>query len=117
MQLSLHQSGALHSRPHGQRSRRPVPCASKAPDHCLEHGLDLGPLGKALTAAAAVVVLTGGVGAARADDSAWKPRRHHRHIGERFTDTWADAIAEVRCRTGLHTCCWSLHANNLHFHA
>jgi hypothetical protein len=24
------------------------------------------------------------------------PRRHHRHIGERFTDTWADSIVEVR---------------------
>jgi hypothetical protein len=34
---------------------------------------------------------------ARAADAAvsWKPRRHHRHIGERFTDRWADAVAEA----------------------
>lgn len=34
---------------------------------------------------------------ARADaEGSWKPRRHHRHIGERFTDTWADAIVEAQ---------------------
>lgn len=34
---------------------------------------------------------------ARAADAvvSWKPRRHHRHIGERFTDRWADAVAEA----------------------
>ena len=30
-----------------------------------------------------------------ADAGSWVPRRHHRHIGERFTDTWADSIVEV----------------------
>jgi hypothetical protein len=42
------------------------------------------------------------VGAARAESTNWVPRRHHRHIGERFTDTWADSIVEV-CLQGAHT--------------
>lgn len=33
---------------------------------------------------------------AAASETTWKPRRHHRGIGERFSDTWADAIVEVR---------------------
>eukprot|EP00878_Enallax_costatus_P010248 GHUV01010698.1.p1 GENE.GHUV01010698.1~~GHUV01010698.1.p1 ORF type:complete len:261 (+),score=73.57 GHUV01010698.1:134-916(+) len=39
------------------------------------------------------------VGAARAESQNWIPRRHHRHIGERFTDTWADTIVEAEHAT------------------
>ena len=55
-------------------------------------------LARAVTAAAvALAALGSGAGAARAaaPSAEWKPRRHHRHIGERFTDTWADAVVEV----------------------
>lgn len=49
----------------------------------------------AVVAAAVCVAFVSNVSAARASDN-WIPRRHHRHIGERFTDTWADSIVEVR---------------------
>lgn len=48
----------------------------------------------AATAVAVICSFAANVQAARAQGT-WKPRRHHRHIGERFTDTWADAIVEV----------------------
>jgi hypothetical protein len=48
----------------------------------------------AVIATAVCCAFVRNVGAARADG--WVPRRHHRHIGERFTDTWADSIVEVR---------------------
>lgn len=47
----------------------------------------------AVVATAVCCAFVSNVGAARADS--WIPRRHHRHIGERFTDTWADSIVEV----------------------
>jgi hypothetical protein len=40
---------------------------------------------------------------AAASETTWKPRRHHRGIGERFSDTWADAIVEVRQLDGFLT--------------
>lgn len=49
----------------------------------------------AVVAAAVCIAFVSNVSAARASDN-WIPRRHHRHIGERFTDTWADSIVEVR---------------------
>lgn len=49
----------------------------------------------AVIATAVCCAFVSNVAAARASDS-WVPRRHHRHIGERFTDTWADSIVEVR---------------------
>jgi hypothetical protein len=48
----------------------------------------------AVVATAVCCAFVSNVGAARASDN-WIPRRHHRHIGERFTDTWADSIVEV----------------------
>lgn len=56
-------------------------------------------LRKALVATACVFALTtplvAGVAPAQASDRVWKPRRHNRKIGERYEDSWADAIAEV----------------------
>lgn len=52
----------------------------------------------AVVAAAVCVAFASNVSAARASDN-WIPRRHHRHIGERFTDTWADSIVEVEHAT------------------
>lgn len=63
----------------------------------------------AVVATAVCCAFVSNVGAARAADS-WIPRRHHRHIGERFTDTWADSIVEA---SGLLCCCqnsWDQHA-------
>lgn len=92
MQLPL----AAHNRLIAHRStRRSTPCAIKKPDQCTPDQHDFGRLAKAAAVAAAVVAFAGSVGAARAE-SAWKPRRHHWHIGERISDTWADAIVEVR---------------------
>lgn len=63
-------------------------------------------LARAATAAAVAICATAlsSAGAAAraaslpsaADAAEWKPRRHHRHIGERFTDAWADAVVEVQ---------------------
>jgi hypothetical protein len=79
-------------------TKRPLR-SSRCSDQPTHDAFDAGGLAKALAAAAAVVALTGRVHAARAaDDEAWKPRRHHRHIDERITDTWADAVIEVRRR-------------------
>ncbi|KAI8469449.1 MAG: hypothetical protein J3K34DRAFT_279684 [Monoraphidium minutum] len=95
MQAPLVQRGALRGRLAAQQPRRLPPRAGSRPDHpCVEDGVDFGHLGKALIAAAAAVALTGcTAGAARAD-SGWRPRRHHRHIGERYADDWADVIVE-----------------------
>jgi hypothetical protein len=54
----------------------------------------------AVVATAVCCAFVSNVGAARADG--WVPRRHHRHIGERFTDTWADSIVEVRLELIYH---------------
>ncbi len=35
-------------------------------------------------------------GAARAEDRPWKPRRHYRRMDERYADTWAEDLVEVR---------------------
>lgn len=32
---------------------------------------------------------------ARAEEREWKPRRHYRKMGERYTDKWAYELAEV----------------------
>jgi hypothetical protein len=53
----------------------------------------------AVLATAVCVALVSNVREARASDN-WIPRRHHRHIAERFTDTWADSIVEVCGLTG-----------------
>ncbi|KAF8070922.1 hypothetical protein HT031_001003 [Scenedesmus sp. PABB004] len=53
----------------------------------------------AVIALAATVAFASHAGAARAEAEHWVPRRHHRHIGERFTDTWADSIVEVEHAT------------------
>jgi hypothetical protein len=55
---------------------------------------DAGVLIRAVAASLVALSFAAKVNAAEAE-VAWKPRRHHRHIGERFTDTWADAIVEV----------------------
>lgn len=74
--------------------RRCIALASRQSDRSLsEHDGEL--LRKAVLATAVCCVFASNVGAARADSQNWVPRRHHRHIGERFTDTWADSIVEI----------------------
>eukprot|EP00882_Tetradesmus_deserticola_P033193 GHRQ01037893.1.p1 GENE.GHRQ01037893.1~~GHRQ01037893.1.p1 ORF type:complete len:232 (+),score=48.71 GHRQ01037893.1:87-782(+) len=74
-----------------------VSAASKQSDRGLsEHEREV--LRKAVLATAVCCAFASNVGAARADSQNWVPRRHHRHIGERFTDTWADSIVEVCVR-------------------
>ncbi len=48
-------------------------------------------------AAAMAIVLTtiAQAGEARAEGEPWRPRRHHRHMGERITPTWAEEAVEV----------------------
>jgi hypothetical protein len=54
-------------------------------------------LAASMAAAAATQLIITPTPSAHAADAvvSWKPRRHHRHIGERFTDRWADAVAEA----------------------
>jgi hypothetical protein len=79
------------------KQRQCVVAASKKSDRSLsEHEGEV--LRKAVLATAICCAFASNVGAARADSQNWVPRRHHRHIGERFTDTWADSIVEVRER-------------------
>jgi len=97
MSLQLQQGAGLCGRcASNSRTPRPLRAATR-PDLPTQDGFDAGGLAKALAAVAAVAALTGRVAAARAeDDAGWKPRRHYRHIGERITDTWADAVVEVQ---------------------
>ncbi|KAG2483908.1 hypothetical protein HYH03_017229 [Edaphochlamys debaryana] len=54
----------------------------------------LGPAAKLMTATAIVYHIAFSGCAARAEDRPWKPRRHHRRMGERFTDKWAEELVE-----------------------
>ena len=55
----------------------------------------LGKASKVLAATVVVYHLAFSSSTARAEDRPWKPRRHYRRIGERFTDTWAEELVEV----------------------
>lgn len=94
MQRSALPAGRLQAAGRGQRViRAAISSSDRQPGV-----VDAAAMARALAAAAAVSALVGGTpGAARAADdaAAWKPRRHHRHIGQRFSDTWADAVVEV----------------------
>lgn len=57
--------------------------------------LDVGGAAKLITAAAIVCHFAVNTSAARAEDRPWKPRRHHRRLGERYTDAWAEELVEV----------------------
>ncbi|GLC33970.1 hypothetical protein PLESTM_000139300 [Pleodorina starrii] len=54
----------------------------------------LGKASKLLAATAVVYHIAFSGSAARAEDRPWKPRRHYRRMGERFTSTWAEEIVE-----------------------
>lgn len=56
-------------------------------------------LASAVSVALVTYAFVGGAGAARADDG-WMPRRHHRHMDERFSSTWAGEIVEVGAKEG-----------------
>lgn len=64
-------------------------------------GVPLGRLASAAIAVAVVHQLAFGACAARAADRPWKPRRHHRAMGERYGDAWAEELVEVRERRAL----------------
>lgn len=57
-------------------------------------GLDLP---KIATATGAIVVISTllDARAANAEERAWKPRRHHRRLDERFSNNWAEELVEV----------------------
>lgn len=63
---------------------------------------DAGVIIRAVAASLVALSFAAKVNASEGEAS-WKPRRHHRHIGERFTDTWADAIVEVSKVTAAST--------------
>lgn len=80
----------------------PAPCAvdCSGRDECNTQGFssnEQGQIRNVVIATAMCCVFASNVRAARAESQNWVPRRHHRHIGERFTDTWADTIVEVTC--------------------
>ncbi|GFR48271.1 hypothetical protein Agub_g10136, partial [Astrephomene gubernaculifera] len=54
----------------------------------------LGSASKLIAASVIVYHVAFSSSAARAGDRPWKPRRHHRRIGERFTNTWAEELVE-----------------------
>lgn len=96
--LSIRCAALLPDQPQ-QQQQQPARSADSSSNPPGAAALQLSPdqqarLRAAVVAAAACCVFASNVGAARASDS-WMPRRHHRHIGERFTDTWADSIVEV----------------------
>lgn len=80
--------------------RRVLKCAAGDKQQQQQHSSDQDSwpqqqqLRTAVLATAVCVAFVSNVSEARASDN-WIPRRHHRHIGERFTDTWADSIVEV----------------------
>lgn len=92
-------------------SRRLGACAAagnRQPDHdkrCIS-SLESGQLRNVVIATALCCAFAGNVGAARAESQNWLPRRHHRHIGERFTDTWADTIVEVLTNSFQYSSEW-----------
>jgi len=102
---SVHGSGCHLIAPNSIVARtRLVQCSAGAGQQNSSSSCDqeghIGPeqqqrLRTAVIATAVCCAFVSNVAAARASDS-WVPRRHHRHIGERFTDTWADSIVEVR---------------------
>ncbi|GIL60426.1 hypothetical protein Vafri_15018 [Volvox africanus] len=56
----------------------------------------LGKVSKLLAVTAVTYHLAFSCNAARAEDRPWKPRRHLRRMGERFTDSWAEELVEER---------------------
>lgn len=78
--------------PSGNSSPRAQQCS----DNALGSQQQRQQLHTAVIATAVCCAFVSNVGLARAASENWMPRRHHRHIGERFTDTWADSIVEVR---------------------
>ncbi len=65
-------------------------------------GSEAAGLWQAVAVTAVVSSATANVGAARADTGDWKPRRHHRHMGERYTANWAAAVVQVGALTAWH---------------
>ncbi|GLI60427.1 hypothetical protein VaNZ11_002580 [Volvox africanus] len=56
----------------------------------------LGKASKLLAVTAVAYHIAFSCNAARAEDRPWKPRRHLRRMGERFTDSWAEDLVEER---------------------
>ena len=60
-----------------------------------ENGVDYKRVATAAAVTAVTFTLVSGVRPASAKELIWKPRRHHRHIGERFGDSWAAEVVMV----------------------
>jgi hypothetical protein len=52
-------------------------------------------------AAAASMLAVASPAQAYEEERVWKPRRHHRRLGERYTESWAEEVVEVRA---AHDC-------------
>jgi hypothetical protein len=61
-------------------------------------GRGLGRMVQAAGVAAVVYTLVAGVQPAAAHEIAWRPRRHHRRMDERFGNDWAEEVVAVRGR-------------------
>eukprot|EP00878_Enallax_costatus_P032758 GHUV01036024.1.p1 GENE.GHUV01036024.1~~GHUV01036024.1.p1 ORF type:complete len:219 (+),score=46.72 GHUV01036024.1:134-790(+) len=84
-----------------RRLRRCQATCSKQPVHDEPDisSLNATQIRNVVLATAVCCAFVSNVGVARAESQNWVPRRHHRHIGERFTDTWADTIVEAEHAT------------------
>ena len=60
------------------------------------------PVAVKLISVSTVLFTIVGARAARADDHAWKPRRHYRRLDERIDDDWADQAILVSIDLQFH---------------
>ncbi len=58
--------------------------------------MNFSPLARALAATTIVYTVLGAAKSARAHEAVWRPRRHHRRMGERIADDWAQQAVDVR---------------------
>lgn len=59
------------------------------------------PAAHIAAAAAASMLAVASPAQAYEEERVWKPRRHHRRLGERYTESWAEEVVEVRA---AHDC-------------
>lgn len=76
---------------------RALPSHSQpAPNPSLtEQGIDVGGMARISVVAAVALSIVATPRAAHAEERAWKPRRHHRRMGETIADDWASQAVEV----------------------
>lgn len=60
-----------------------------------EQGIDVGGMARVSVVAAVALSIVATPRAAHAEERVWKPRRHHRRMGETIADDWASQAVEV----------------------